>query len=435
MAFACCCKRAVFGILSRQSISSYRLQSIHRLAINRRIHLPSTAKILEPLSPTEINQIGIKYTRTLWKYSTTAWHSFSRCNIALSRAYASRKGEEQNLEGIQKHVSPLSTRRAARKKSSRDGGAVKREYMVSAYSIAEECDLEGLMKEIETQGLYALCPLPDTKDVLHLNAIYKVDDETREIFIFREGSAVFWNVPYDEEMEVLKFLHKYLEDPYSLKLVNGEAEELTFKYTDTPTKLDGDEIHIHISGSKSEENSQAIQHQKYAFSNALSLSVKLGIWEASLEKYVASIEWVTEDLKNGKSIRMTKPQVLIKTGELFTLRHLINLSSDLLDTPDFYWDREDLESLYQSTCSQLNINRRTMVMNEKLNYCVELTQLVSDHLNQDHQSRLEWIIIILILVEVIFECIHYAENYHEKQEAKRRERELFASTESSRSQS
>ena len=32
-------------------------------------------------------------------------------------------------------------------------------------------------------------------------------------------------------------------------------------------------------------------------------------------------------------------KVLQKTGEILALRHLINLSSDLLDTPDFYWDR------------------------------------------------------------------------------------------------
>lgn len=45
----------------------------------------------------------------------------------------------------------------------------------------------------------------------------------------------------------------------------------------------------------------------------------------------------------------------------FLSSHLINLSSDLLDTPDFYWDREPLEKLYGKTCSHLNIARRTRV--------------------------------------------------------------------------
>jgi len=34
--------------------------------------------------------------------------------------------------------------------------------------------------------------------------------------------------------------------------------------------------------------------EKYTFSNALALSVKLATWEASLEQYVDSIEFVVE---------------------------------------------------------------------------------------------------------------------------------------------
>lgn len=34
--------------------------------------------------------------------------------------------------------------------------------------------------------------------------------------------------------------------------------------------------------------------EKYAFANALASSVKLGIWETTLEKYVEGIEHITE---------------------------------------------------------------------------------------------------------------------------------------------
>lgn len=152
--------------------------------------------------------------------------------------------------------------------------------------------------------------------------------------------------------------------------------------------------------------------EKYTFSNALSLSVKLGIWEASLNKYVDSMAYVTEDLKQGNEIKTTQAEMLRKTGELFALRHLINLSSDLLDTPDFYWDREHLETLYSQTNNYFNISKRTRVMNEKLNHCVELADLITSNINEKHHVRLEKIIIYLILIEVIFECIHYAERYY-----------------------
>jgi uncharacterized Rmd1/YagE family protein len=77
-------------------------------------------------------------------------------------------------------------------------------------------------------------------------------------------------------------------------------------------------------------------------------------------------------------IKLSRADVLKKQGELFRLRHLINLSADLLDTPDFYWDRENLETLYHKTCNHLNISKRTRVMKEKLNECCELVALLSE---------------------------------------------------------
>ncbi len=40
-------------------------------------------------------------------------------------------------------------------------------------------------------------------------------------------------------------------------------------------------------------------------------------------------------LKAGRDVKMSQSEVLKKSGEIFALRHVVNLSSDLLDTPDF----------------------------------------------------------------------------------------------------
>lgn len=39
-------------------------------------------------------------------------------------------------------------------------------------------------------------------------------------------------------------------------------------------------------------------------------------------------------------------------------------------------------------------------MNEKLQHCMELTDLMRNHLNEKHALRLEWMIVILITIEV-----------------------------------
>ena len=53
---------------------------------------------------------------------------------------------------------------------------------------------------------------------------------------------------------------------------------------------------------------------------------------------------------------------------VLALIHLINLSSDLLDTPDIYWD---MENMFLATCSQADVAKGTKVVDEKLSHCLE----------------------------------------------------------------
>ncbi|KAK2575858.1 hypothetical protein KPH14_007232 [Odynerus spinipes] len=241
-------------------------------------------------------------------------------------------------------------------------------------------------------------------DVIHAIAKYEVGNEPRELYFFREGTVVMWNISDLESGNILQFLKYYEENSYTSELIHVESELMTYTYSDTGKKC-------HIKDGNIVLTQDATVLEKYTFSNAIAQSVKLGIWEASLDHYINTIEFVTEDLKTGRKLKMSQREVLRKQGELFALRHLINLSSDLLDTPDFYWERDDLESLYQQVYGYFNIAKRTRVMNEKLNHCVELVGILSSHLSDRHHIRLEWMIIILIMVEVAFETIHYVDRY------------------------
>ncbi|XP_029719236.1 required for meiotic nuclear division protein 1 homolog [Aedes albopictus] len=280
---------------------------------------------------------------------------------------------------------------------------------VTAFATAEEYDLERLLGALKDQNLYEPKQFLSSEDndidpdVLHVTAKYKVGDESRDVYFFREGTVVLWNCTDLENNNILRFLKQFEQDSYDESTVLEESEAMLYNAIDGPARLKNNSFYISTNDDTDLE--------KYTFSNAMSLSVKLGIWEASLERYIESMAYVTDDLKKGNKITISRPEMLRKTGELFALRHLINLSSDLLDVPDFYWDREQLETLYQQTCSYFSINRRTRVMNEKLNHCVELADLISSNLNDKHHVRLEWMIIILIMVEVGFEILHYVDKF------------------------
>lgn len=284
-------------------------------------------------------------------------------------------------------------------------------WHVTAYATAEEYDLDKLKEGLIKQNLYK--PLDSfnetlTKggaDVIYAMANYQVSTDIRQIYFFREGSVVFWNIPELECISVLDFLKHYQIGSYNRTLILEEKEILSYSYSSSSKKscLDGSNFTISMDSDRSELD---MQLDEFTLSNAMSLSVKLAIWEASLNQYIDSIEYVVEDLKSGKALRISRKEVTCKTGELFSLRHSINLSSDLLDVPDFYWENDRLETLYLQLCNYFSISRRTRVMNEKLNHCMELVELLTSHLSDRHHVRLEWMIIVLIMIEVVIEIIH-----------------------------
>ncbi|XP_043663649.1 required for meiotic nuclear division protein 1 homolog isoform X1 [Vespula pensylvanica] len=317
-----------------------------------------------------------------------------------------------NKKGIQENISTLQLKKRPIWKNKSVVGEevslIPGAWIIKALATAEQYNLESLEIGLLNQQLYIphkICtstnPLPD---VIHAIAKYEVGHEARELYFFREGTIVMWNVSDLESGNILQFLKHYEENSYTLELIHAESELMTYTYTESGKKC-------HIKDGNIILTRDATNLEKYTFSNAIAQSVKLGIWETSLGHYINTVEFVTEDLRTGKKLQMSQSEVLRKQGELFALRHLINLSSDLLDTPDFYWERDDLESLYQQIYGYFNIAKRTKVMNEKLNHCVELVAILSSHLSDRHHIRLEWMIIVLIMVEVAFEILHYVDRY------------------------
>ncbi|NXM76749.1 RMND1 protein, partial [Serilophus lunatus] len=267
----------------------------------------------------------------------------------------------------------------------------------TAFATADEYHLGNLCHDLTSHGYVEITSLPrDAANVLVVSTERCAkEDDPGMIFFFREGAVVFWNVEEKSMKHIMRVLEQHEIQPYEVALVHWENEEINYRVGEGQSKLHKGQIFLN-----SELDSDEVVLQKFAFSNALCLSVKLAIWESLLDNFVESIQSIPEILKSRRKVKLSHADVMQKIGELFALRHRINLSSDLLITPDFYWDREKLEELYDKTCQFLNINRRVKVMNEKLQHCMELTDLMRNHLNEKHALRLEWMIVILITIEV-----------------------------------
>lgn len=223
------------------------------------------------------------------------------------------------------------------------------------------------------------------RDVVHV-AINK-DVQAGDAFFFSFGVAVFWGIPKITAMqflqtEMLPFELQHIEDQ--------ESDEFTFIYGES-AKIIEDEIIL--------PNDEMLT--KLALSYGIAQSVKMGTFETKLQKIFNTSRQIPENLAKQGRISLSRSEIRRKMGELFIERTSINLHMDVLDTPEFFWEYPELESLYKLMASYLDLRPRLEVLNQRLDVIHGLFEMLGSELNHSHSSRLEWIIIILIIIEVV----------------------------------
>ena len=67
-----------------------------------------------------------------------------------------------------------------------------------------------------------------------------------------------------------------------------------------------------------------------------------------------------------------------------------------------FWEYPEIEPFYKKSFHYLEVGKRVEVLNKRLAIIHELLEILSAELNHQHSSRLEWTIIILIIIEVGF---------------------------------
>lgn len=133
---------------------------------------------------------------------------------------------------------------------------------------------------------------------------------------------------------------------------------------------------------------------------ALSQSVGLEIRERTLEmKMKESKELYSEieQLRIKDRARLMKFASSIAKERFDILNQLY-----LLDKPDILWDDVQLESLYNQLSLQLELKSRFDVIEYKIAYLKESVEFAKDMINQKSSEFLEWIIIWLIVIEIVF---------------------------------
>lgn len=258
-----------------------------------------------------------------------------------------------------------------------------------------------------------------------------------DLFVFPSGTVVAWAIP---KIMLLQLVKETL-NPAARNSYPGELEEEDLDFLEDPNRetsgVKGDTITIGTKPRRSQFDAETTDSQvdgrrsnnnpnmenditlnrlrdavlvKVAFSSGLARSTKLAVLESLLQENNVSNKSVVDMLSRGGRLPRSRSLILQKTGQLLNIRAQLNLYSELTDSlPDLFWDSRselELEKYYDHVGRALDINIRVKEFNEKLNYAQEIASVLREALDERHSVRLEWIIIILIAVEIGFNFLH-----------------------------
>lgn len=221
------------------------------------------------------------------------------------------------------------------------------------------------------------------RDVVHVEIPHH--HHTGHLFFFPYGSLVCWGFSLKAALDFLEEAKEFTHQSSEI-----ESDEFTYSYGDS-LKIHEDEITLPDQDVWS----------KLALSHAIAQSVKLANFEVVIQKTMHNTRSIPDDLALHGKISLSRKEIRRKMGQLFIDRNSINLHTNVLDLPDFFWEHTELEPLYKAMANYLDIENRFEVLNQRLDVIRELFEMLGNEVNHQHSTRLEWTIVWLIVIEVV----------------------------------
>ena len=258
----------------------------------------------------------------------------------------------------------------------------------SSYCTASSYDIPNLVQNLIESGLEPKY----FDDVIYAQKEFNNKERVIDIFYFPFGCMVIWGASEAEEKMIVEGLDIGVEKE---KIETASSDLIYFRYNEESEKTYIDE-----------EKNEIILHEyssliKLSMSHALAQSVKLNILERSISDLLDKTTPIQKELAATGSVSLSKKEISKQIGMMFNERYSINLHSDILDVPEFFWRRPSYEPLYIMAAEFQDIQVRQNILNHRLDMVHELYSILSNELNYIHSTRMEMIIIILITIEVI----------------------------------
>ncbi len=206
--------------------------------------------------------------------------------------------------------------------------------------------------------------------------------------VFRFGVVVMVDVNADGEASFLATLAELINEPSSER----HAETLHVEIDDNAREGFSDEV-LRISRN----DFPALQ----LIADVLAKSVMLDEHERRLRDSFDRVEPIAENLRLGQQgIRRAK-ELTRHIGETLSIQHRMVGRAGVGEKPDLLWDHPDLERLFHRLEEEYDIQDRGQALENKLSLISDTAETMLDLLQTQRTLRVEWYIVILIVVEIV----------------------------------
>ncbi|KAI5865838.1 DUF155-domain-containing protein [Durotheca rogersii] len=225
--------------------------------------------------------------------------------------------------------------------------------------------------------------------------------EFAEMFLFSYGVVVFWNFSEQQEKSILADM-TFAETETGEALATRPLDQCDFETEEFHFEYNADVKRPRIFNDMITLLPRSDHMVKLTISHAIAQSTKLCLFEERMSETMINAQHVPKRLALTGELNMTRTEIVKILGRLFKSRVDINLSSNILDVPNFFWDAEPtLHPLYVAIREYLEIDLRTKVLNERCRVFLDLAEILSDSVADAKMSAITWIIIVLICLSIL----------------------------------
>ncbi|HVM89734.1 MAG TPA: RMD1 family protein [Puia sp.] len=207
------------------------------------------------------------------------------------------------------------------------------------------------------------------------------------IYVFKYGVVCFLN--YDET-QIGQFLQ--LIDPFCKNLF---AEHLSEEF-----QIETDAKENKFGYNKIEIVNADIEVLRLTMLN-VSQSVALDYYSEQTNKLLEETNNHTQVLERKGKLDISGPNLTKYIGKTLYLKNRITENLYIFDSPEETWENENLNKIDQGLKRTFDLQERFKNIEEGLGIVKENLELFKDIMQYRNSNLLEWIIIVLIFVEVL----------------------------------